>query len=105
MALRGYFCFKFKKAYPKGYALARGTVPLAEHTCVAVFASNLKRLPMWSLFKYKSVDKPSSVVDGHLSGQRITACLKPPVRAQSDEQPIALVGVASDRVYSRPMSP
>ena len=53
----------------------------------------------------KRVDKPSSVEDGHLSGRYITVCLKPPVKAQSDEQPIAFVGVASDRVYSRPMSP
>jgi len=44
-------------------------------------------------------------VGNHLSGEYVAISLKPPVKAQADEQPIAFVGVASDRVYRTHMSP
>ena len=67
------------------------TVPLG----TVIFVLDMKRAD----------NKPSSVVGNHLSEEYVTIPFKPPFKALSDEQPIAFVGVASDRVYRSRMLP
>ena len=49
--------------------------------------------------------KPGSVVDGHLSGTRVAARLKPPPSGRPGRPCVPFHGVAPDRVYSAVMSP
>src|SRR5699024_5573645 len=59
--------------------------------------------PSVLLFRNDWCCKPGSVVDGHLSGTRVAARLKPPVGTAG--QAIVPVGVAADRVYRPPVLP